>query len=173
MSRRSKRIFFAIKTILRWLYDLQFLNDSCHTSIICHLSQLISTLMNTIDSKTCDMPTENSWNKNAGPDLLFEHPFDFEHTPIGLNCDGCQSFLLTMSFRFSIKMNSKKLITQFIGIKMCFYIKLGPAVAVTVTIPISLLMIFHPWINLVSSPIVRPMIQYLFHLSSMTYIRSE
>jgi len=51
--------------------------------------------------------TEDPGDEHAGTNLLFEHPLDFEHAPIGLNCNGRQSFLLSVSFRFSAITNSE------------------------------------------------------------------
>ena len=84
-------------------YNLQFLNYRGHASIIWDLSRLITMLLDSIDTQTINVTTEDSWDKNAGSDLLLVRPFDLKHAPICLNSDGCQSLLLPMFFCFTKK----------------------------------------------------------------------
>ena len=56
------------------------------------------------------MTPEDSRDKDACSDLLFEHPLNLKHAPVGLNSNGSESLLFTMSFRFSAnKKNQDKL----------------------------------------------------------------
>ena len=48
------------------------------------------------------MAAEDPRNKDTGSHLLFEVPFDLEHAPVRLNCDGSEAFLLSLPFSFTI-----------------------------------------------------------------------
>ena len=84
-------------------YNLQFLNDRGHASIILELSMLITVLFDAVNTQTIDVTTEDPGDKNTGSDLLLVRPFDLKHAPICLNCDGCQSLFLSMFFCFTKK----------------------------------------------------------------------
>ena len=88
---------------------LQFLDYSCHLCVVGHLAFLIPALVDSIDPQTSDMATEDPGDEHASTDLLFEHPLDFEHAPISLNGNGCEPFLLPVSFRFSAKLQTVKI----------------------------------------------------------------
>ena len=56
---------------------LQFLNYSCHLSVVCHLTVLIPVLLRGIHSQAVDVSAEDARDKDTGPNLLLEVPFDF------------------------------------------------------------------------------------------------
>ena len=92
-------------------YNLQFLNDRGHASIILELSLLITVLFDAVNTQTIDVTTEDPGDKNTGSDLLLVRPFDLKHAPICLNSDGCQSLFLPMFFCFT-KKHSRKVSRQ-------------------------------------------------------------
>ena len=49
------------------------------------------------------MSTVDSGDKDTSTDLGLESPLDFEHSPVGLDGDRRQPFLLTLSFSFTGK----------------------------------------------------------------------
>lgn len=80
---------------------LQFLNYCCHLSVVRHLSLSIPVLLGVSNSESGDVTAEDPGDEDAGSDLLLEVPFDFQHAPVGLDRDGCQSFFLSVFFRFA------------------------------------------------------------------------
>ena len=83
-------------------FDLQFLNDGSHLSVVGHLSLFVAVHFDAVDTEAAPMPPKEARDHNTGPHLRLEVPLDFEHAPVSLDSNRCQSFLLPMLFRFAV-----------------------------------------------------------------------
>lgn len=83
-------------------FNLQFLYDGGHLSVIGHLSLFVAVHFDAVDAEAAPMPPKEARDHDTGPHLRLEVPLDFEHAPVSLDSDRCQSFLLPMLFSFAV-----------------------------------------------------------------------
>lgn len=64
------------------------------------------------------MAAEDPRDEDTSSYFLLEVPFDLEHAPVSLNCDGSEAFLLSLPFSFTIEQEA---ITIRINISVMIY----------------------------------------------------
>ena len=62
---------------------------------------MVPRLPHIVVAQASDVASEDPRDENARSNLLLEHPLDLKHAPVCLNCDSCQSLLLSVFFSFT------------------------------------------------------------------------
>ena len=106
--------------------DLQFLNDGGHLGVVRHLSFFVAAVSDVVDSKAPPVSTEHPGNVIASAHLAFEIPFDFEHAPVCLDRNRCQSLLLPVLFRFSAQARTHRNKSRCLSSSLAYLKRSGP-----------------------------------------------